>query len=292
MRCRKLLFCCVVLAAVLYWVLPGAGGVAQEAGGEVRLIMQGDDMGAAHGVNVGTLQAYKEGILRATNVLTPAPWMPEAARMLNENPGLDAGVHLTLTSEWETIKWRPLTPGRTLTDANGYFFRMVQPLKGSPGNSVVEAKPDLAEIERELRAQIEMAKRMVPHISYLSSHMGFTSYSPAVRDLVARLAKEYKLATSGPELGIQSLGRVWDAKDGAEARAEKLAAKLATLGPGTYLSIEHCATDTPEVRAMGENVAFDRSAVVAAWSHPKVLEAVRKHGIRLTSYRELLAARR
>jgi hypothetical protein len=29
--------------------------------------------------------------------------------LLNENPGLDVGVHLVLTSEWNDIKCRPLT---------------------------------------------------------------------------------------------------------------------------------------------------------------------------------------
>ena len=73
---------------------------------------------------------------------------------------------------------------------------------------------------------------------------------------------------------------------------EKFEAKLASLGPGTWLMIQHCATDDPEVRAIRANVAFDRSAVVATWTDPKVLEAVRKRGIKLTNYRELMAAKR
>ena len=69
----------------------------------------------------------------------------------------------------------------------------------------------------------------------------------------------------------------------------KLAARLAQLQPGTWLWVEHCATDTPEIQAMGKNVAFDRSGVVAAWSDAKVLAAVKKYGIKLTSYKELIA---
>ncbi len=257
--------------------------------GEVRLIVQGDDMGAAHGINAGTIKAYREGILRATNVLTPAPWMSEAAQMLKENPGLDVGVHLTITSEWDTLKWRPLTIAPSLVDENGDFFRLVWPRPASP--SAPELKRNLTEIEKELRAQIELGKRMCPQVSYMSTHMGFAGLSPEIRAIVDKLAQEYRLAASTRELGVQSLGRVWNVNDPADVRAEKLAAKLMGLGPGTYLTVEHCATDTPEIQAMGLDVAADRSAVVAAWTHPKVLDAVRKRGIKLTSYRELIAKR-
>jgi predicted glycoside hydrolase/deacetylase ChbG (UPF0249 family) len=272
---------------ILVVCLAAFGLAAQQQPGEVRLIVQGDDMGAAHGINAGTIRAYNEGILRATNVLVPAAWMPEAARMLKENPGLDVGVHLTLTSEWETVRWRPLTVAPSLVDSDGYLFRMVRPRQAGP--DARELKRDLGEIERELRAQIELAKKMCPRVSYMSSHMGLTSLSPEVQAIVQKLSKEYGLVMAGPELGIRGLGRVWNAADPAGVRAEKLAARLLNLGPGTYLMIEHCATDTPEVQAMGENVASDRSAVVAAWTAPKVLDAVKKRGIKLTNYRELVA---
>ena len=58
-------------------------------------------MGAAHGINVATIDAYKRGVLTTTNVIVPGPWFLEAARLLKENPGLDVGVHLALTSEWD-----------------------------------------------------------------------------------------------------------------------------------------------------------------------------------------------
>lgn len=41
-----------------------------------------------------------------------------------ENPGLEVGVHLTLTSEWDNVKWRPLTHAPSLVNPDGYFFQM------------------------------------------------------------------------------------------------------------------------------------------------------------------------
>ena len=283
--------------AVLLAHSPYLEGQAPTApAGPIRLIVQGDDMAAGHGINVATIEAYKKGILRSANVIIPGPWLPEAARLLRENPEIDAGIHLALTSEWEAIKWRPLTTAPSLVDAHGFFFPMVRPRQGFPANtSLSESKIDLGEVERELRAQIELAKKLIPHVTYASEHMGFGGVSPDVRAIVARLTKEYGLVVPGPALGLQYLGRVWDQADSGAVRADKLAAKLASLAPGTWLTVDHAATDSPEMRAFGhlgyEQVAADRTAVVEAWTSPKVLAAIKSRGIELTTFRALLERR-
>lgn len=258
---------------------------------EIRLIVKGDDMGAAHGINVGTIEAFTRGVLTTTNVIVPGPWMPEAARLLAQHPDLDVGVHLALTSEWEGVKWRPLTQAPSLTDENGYLFPLVQPRPGYPaGSSIQEAKPDLGEVERELRAQLDQAKRLIPRITYTWEHMGFGSVSPEVRAIVNRLSKEYGLVVPA-DLGIQRIGRVYESKDSGAEKARKLAARLETLEPGLWLHIDHAATDDPEMRAVGhagyEWVAADRSAVLEAWTSPLVREVIERRGIRLTDYRDL-----
>jgi chitin disaccharide deacetylase len=261
---------------------------------EIRLIVKGDDMAAAHGINIATIDAYKRGVLTTTNVIVPGPWFPEAARLLKENPGLDVGVHLALTSEWENVKWRPLTHAPSIVDPDGYFFPMVHPRPGFPAlTSIKESRFRLDEIERELRAQLDTAKRHLPHITYTWNHMGFHSVSPDVQTLVARLSKEYDLVVP-TDLGIQMVGRVYESKDPGAVKTEKLAARLETLGPGLWLHIDHAATDDPEMRAVGhlgyEWVAADRSAVLEAWTSPKVREVITRRGITLTNYRELAKA--
>jgi hypothetical protein len=258
---------------------------------EIRLIVKGDDMAAGHGINVATIDAYKRGVLTTTNVIVPGPWFPEAARLLKENPGLDVGVHLALTSEWENVKWRPLTNAPSIVDPDGYFFPIVAPRPTFPANSSIkESAWKIDEIERELRAQLTLAKRHIPQVTYTWNHMGFTSVAPEVASLVARLSKEFGLVVPA-DLGIQPLGRVYEGKDTGAAKADKLAAKLETIGPGLWLHIDHAATDDPEMQAFGhvgyEWVAADRSAVHAAWTSPKVREVITRRGIKLTNYREL-----
>src|SRR5687768_12471362 len=138
----------------------------------IRLIVRGDDMGFSHSGNLALIKSYKEGIETAIEVIVPSPWFPEAVQMLRENPKVDVGIHLVLTSEWDNVKWRPLTNAKSLTDSNGYFFPMIWPNKNYPGRALLQNKWNIGEIEKEWRAQIEMAKKNIPRLSHISGHMG------------------------------------------------------------------------------------------------------------------------
>src|SRR5262245_41898293 len=90
--------------------------VLQTVAAPPRLIVRGDDMGYSHSGNEAILKCYKEGIETSIEVIVPSPWFPEAAKMLADNPGVDVGIHLALTSEWDNVKWRPLSDCPSLRD--------------------------------------------------------------------------------------------------------------------------------------------------------------------------------
>ena len=148
---------------------------------------------------------------------------------------------------WSLVKWRPLTAAPSLVDAHGNFMPMVRPNPNfAAGQSLVEAKPKLAEVERELRAQIELGKKVVPRVSYMSTHMGFAGPFPEVQELLGKLAQEYRLPIPGRGTGVESLGRIYAGTDAGAVRAEKMAARLEALGPGTWLTVDHAALDPPD----------------------------------------------
>jgi predicted glycoside hydrolase/deacetylase ChbG (UPF0249 family) len=210
--------------------------------------------------------------------------------MLNDNPGLDVGVHLTLTSEWETIKWGPLTHAPSLADPNGHFFPTTSQRKDFPPHTgFIQANPKIEEVERELRAQIERARDAIPQVSHLSSHMGTPTCTPELRALVARLSREYKLPIETP--AVQRV-RGWGGTDQTpEQREETLAGIFEKLTPGTWLLVEHPGLDTPEMRAIGhkgyENVATHRAGVTRAFTSDKVKQVIQHRGIQLISYADL-----
>jgi predicted glycoside hydrolase/deacetylase ChbG (UPF0249 family) len=268
----------------------GAGWKVQEAQ-EVRLIVRGDDMGSSHAANVACLQSYKGGIMRTVELMVPGPWFPEAVKMLNENPGLDVGIHLVLTSEWENMKWRPLSCAPSLVDSDGYFFPMVwQNPNFPPDTSLEKSRWKLDQAEKELQAQIEAALQHVPRITHLGCHMGCTSLDPSLATLENKLAKQYHLDLDLEAAGVKHFPG-WTGVRTAEERIHQFVRNLEALEPGTYLFVDHPGLNVPEMQALMhkgyEDVAADRDAVTQVFTSREVLAVIQKKRIRLVSYKDV-----
>lgn len=259
----------------------------------IYLLVRADDIGSFHAANLGCIESYQNGIARSVELMPVCAWFPEAVEMLNENPGYDVGIHLTLTSEWSSVKWRPLTHCPSLVDEDGYFFPMVWNNPNFPPNSSIqESDWKLEEIEQELRAQIELSLKHLPHISHLSTHMGFTSLDPKIGELVDKLTKEYDLKVNTE--GLQRF-QGWERDVPMEQRINKFCENLEKLTPGKYLFVEHPAVASDEMKTVGhvgyENVAEDREWVTRIFTSEKVKQTIQNKGIKLISYKDLKQAK-
>lgn len=258
---------------------------------EIYLLVRGDDIGSSHAANLGCMESYLNGIMRSVELMPMCPWFAEAVRMLKDSPGLDVGIHLALTSEWDNIKWGPLTDAPSISDEDGYFYPMVWKREDFPTNtSLQEADWKIEEIERELRAQIELALKYVPRASHASIHMGAAGLDKEIGAVVARLIKEYDLDIDMEPYDFKHFGGWGDAAT-LEERINNFAAMLEQLEPGFYRFIEHPAIDSPEMRSIGhkgyEDVAVDREWVTRVFTSEKVKQVINKKGINLISYKDL-----
>ena len=259
--------------------------------GGARLIVRGDDMGYAHAGNEALIKCYKEGIQTSIEVIVPSPWFPEAVKMLEENPHADVGIHLAITSEWDNVKWRPLTDCPGLRDEDGYFYPMIGPNANYPGRAVRDRPVNVGEIEKEFRAQIELALKHIPRISHISGHMGCTNINDEVKAMTERVAKEYGIHTDLAALGVS--GARYDGPHRTpEEKIESFIKMLASLEKGkTYLFVDHPGLDSPELRAIHhigyEDVAADRQGVTDLFTSERVKAAIKAHGVQLISYRDL-----
>lgn len=256
-----------------------------------------DDLGAFHSVNEACIKTYRSGIARSVEVMPVAAWYPEGVKLLKENPGLDVGLHLVLTSEWENVKWRPLTQCPSLTDENGYFYPMMFPNPAYPGQAVLEHNWDIKEIEQEFRAQIEMALKDIPQLSHLSGHMLSTGFNKEVNELVLRLAGEYNLPSIDRMESTKDYDFSYIGYDGPkrtpEEKVTSFIKSLNKLEPGKrYLFLDHPAFDTDEMKAVFhigyEDVAFDRQGVTDLLTSPRVKKVIEEKGIKLISIKELV----
>lgn len=275
---------------LLLWLLGASPAFSQTQ--PARLLVRGDDMGFSHSGNQALVESYKKGIQTSIEVIVPSPWFPEAVQLLKEIPDADVGIHLALTSEWDLVKWRPLTQVPSLVEADGYFYPMVFPNKNYPGRAIAENKWKIEDIEREFRAQIETALRHIPRISHLSSHMGCTALSDEVKALTRRLALEYKIDIDPADYGVLRL--LVEKPFGTSAeKIESFLAALDRVEPGkTYFFVEHPGLDNTELRAIHhigyENVAEDRQGVTDLFTSAAVKAKIKAKGIQLVSYKDLL----
>jgi len=256
-----------------------------------RLIVRGDDMGYSHAGNEAILKCLKEGIQTSIEVIVPSPWFPEAVKMLEAHPDADVGIHLALTSEWDNVKWRPLTECPSLTDDDGYFYPMVWPNKNYPGQAIKDHPLNVEDIEREFRAQIELALKKIPGISHISGHMGCSHLSDEVKVMTERLAKEYRIDIDPSKHGVVS-ARYDGPHKTSEEKITSFIKMLSKLEKGkTYLFVDHPGLDSPELRAIHhvgyEGVAIDRQGVTDAWTSDQVRAAIMQYGVDLISYKDL-----
>ena len=258
-----------------------------------RLIIRGDDMGCAHSVNLALIKAYTQGIQKTIEVIVAGPWFPEAARLLAEHPGVDVGIHLAITSEWDNVKWRPLSHCPSLVDEDGYFWPMVYPNPNYAGRAIMDNPWKDADVEREFRAQIELGLRKIPRISHVSGHMGCTRLSPEITALTDRLSKEYGIDLDLADHGVKSLGYSGPKKNLPQKTESFIKAIDQLVAGETYCFVDHPGLDDPELRAIShigyEDVAADRQGVTDLWTSAQIKTEIERRGIQLICYRDLKA---
>lgn len=268
---------------ILLLGLSAATGQQQQS---IRLVARGDDMGITHSTNLACIRCYKEGWMKSVEVIVPSPWFPEAVRMLKENPGLDAGVHLALTSEWDNVKWRPLSHCPSLCDENGYFFPVIWPGRDYDTTKALLGHPwKLEEVAGEIKKQIEVARQNIPQLTHVSYHMGCNDMDKRIQPLIDSLAKSYGLYVEMSS--VKSVSYHGPHRTAGE-KLQSFKAMLRTLKPDDYLFVDHPSFDNNEMRAVYmkgyEDVAQDRQGVTDLFTNSEIRKLMESLHIQVISY--------
>ena len=225
------------------------------------LILHADDLGAAHSVDAASLDALDKGTISSASIMMPTPWVTEVAAYARAHPGADLGLHLTLTSEWETYRWGSVSPAAkipSLLDSAGTFPNE---------EKLVAAKAKPVEVEREIRAQIDRALELGVRPTHLDSHMGSLFTTPELIATYVKVAHDYHLpflAVKGsplaaPQAGLTNRDILLDAVIIASPEVprdqwkEFYLKSIAGLKPGLTEMIVHLGHDDSELQAVTVN---------------------------------------
>jgi predicted glycoside hydrolase/deacetylase ChbG (UPF0249 family) len=273
------------------------------------LILHADDLGLSLASNEASIATIEAGPVTSVSIMMVCPWVPHFVDWLREHPKVDAGLHLTMTSEWGPFRWAPAAgrnavPG--LVDPRGYMHDSVRDV-------VKHATPD--EVEKEIRAQIAQAERLGINVTHIDSHMGALYASPAFFERYMKVAIEKGLPfliagghltkareNEGDDV-VDALQQVvpvvWEAGlpvlddidtstyawDGLD-KTGRFVEAIRTLKPGvTWLNV-HPTMPTHEAKIITgnrEKLFGDYHGLV----DPKVMAALNEEGIILTTWKEL-----
>ncbi|MDB4976383.1 MAG: ChbG/HpnK family deacetylase [Myxococcaceae bacterium] len=296
-------------ALALFCVVPSAqaqGLSAQERLGYAKdtklLIVHADDLGVSHSENMASIAVMEKGVVNSGSIMVPCPWFLEMAAWSRAHPDADLGLHLTLTSEWKTYKWGP-TASRSkvlsLLDGNGYLNETVTPLV---------AHGDPAQVEVELRSQVELALKAGIDVTHLDEHMAAAVSRAEFLKVMIKLGREYKLPVliarerekaSGIDIDkyisptevvfeklIMAEGEDYDR--GMEAFYVQA---LTHLPAGLNILLLHAAYDGDEMRAMTAGYPYYgaawRQADLDFFLSRRAKELIAAQKIKLITWREL-----
>lgn len=145
----------------------------------MRILFNADDYGITKGVTDGIIESFTNGIVRSTTMIMNGYAVDYAVTAAKKHPGLKVGIHLALTFGKPLLEDVP-----ELVDEAGKF-KFVS--RYNPDNS-----PDLEQLEREWRAQIEAFLATGLPLNHIDSHHHVHQWE-VLENLVVLLAKEYKV---------------------------------------------------------------------------------------------------
>lgn len=287
------------------------------------LILHVDDAGMSFDSNEGAINAMSKGVANSCSVMMPCPWVPAFVHYLKKHPRTDAGLHLTLTSEWSEYRWSALAgksavPG--LTDTEGDMWPSVEDV-------VKHASAD--EVEKEIRAQVERAHIMGFEPTHLDTHMGTLLATPAFTERYIKIGIEMhipvmvpaghstliKKQMDLPETQLQQMqviGKMlwnaglpvlddlanesydWKIPEETVNNDKKLQAfktarhtdAVKSLKPGITMMIMHCTATSAIFKHISDSGPVRRGDMLAMMD-PAFKKTLHDQGVILTTWREL-----
>jgi chitin disaccharide deacetylase len=278
--------------------------------GSKVILLHCDDAGMCEEANIAIRHYFETGDLLSTAVMVPCPNAMELVEWAKTQKSPDVGVHLTLTSEWKTYRWGPVSetskvPG--LIDPEGKMWHDVPE---------VATHASAGEVETEVRAQINkvIAAGFIP--SHIDTHMGTMYASLEYLRVFLKIAEEYKIPANAIDLSdpaiaenfrkegypittdvvgllnqysLPKLDNFSSVPDGGtyEEKRANFFKLLNSLGPGLTEIIFHPSVETDNLKTITGSWQ-QRVWEAQLFSDPVVKSFFADNNLIITTYREVM----
>ncbi|MBZ0296746.1 MAG: polysaccharide deacetylase family protein [Anaerolineae bacterium] len=272
------------------------------------VIIHADDIGMCHASLSAYIDLMDFGLVSSAATMVPCPWFPATAAYCREHPNVDMGVHTTLTCEWDSYRWGPIStsdPASGLIDSEGYFWRSTREIQDHGDSEAARIELN-TQVQRAIDSginptHIDTHMGAVVHAKYSTHYaaLGSTFHIPVLamrwdaetfkqaRKTDDETAQHVEQQTRDMEAqGIPLVDHMGGMPLGGEKPLELAQQKFSELKPGITHFVIHPSKDTPELRA----IAPDWHARVAdyEWFRTEALrDFIRNQGIHVIGYRPL-----
>lgn len=264
------------------------GGLAEQLGysdNEILVIVNIDDIGLHKDETKASFDVFSKGMVKSGSIMVPCTNSRNAIEYWKMNPGVELGVHLTLTCEWgNKLPWAPVlskaeVPG--LYNPDGIMWASIDE---------VFQHANRKEIVLEIEAQINQLKSLGVEPTHMDYHMDFHQREDVFSDLL-EISRKYCLPTRvskrrryklpmirnnyaairrrgyvfpDTQMGIYGMMGQCDSMD---LRKAKYHDYLKSLKPGVHNIKIHVAFQTEELQyIMGEHDSVIRKIDYDVWS--------------------------
>ena len=282
------------------------------------LVVTADDFGASAGVNAAVVRAHRDGVLTSASLMVRGDAAVEAVRDAREAPALGVGLHLVLA---QGVSAAPVSEIRSLVTRAGRFPERPV-LAGFRHAWAWCRRRGRAELAREIEAQLAAFAATGLPLGHVDGHLNMHLHPMVLPTLVA-LAPRYGIramrlthddlgfalahdprhrlrkrtesvifralaAYATPRLGAAGIlvpTQVFGLHATGHVDEAYLLALIPRLRPGVSELYCHPAAGEPVAGQGG----YDHAGELAALTSPRVRAALSSAGVRLASYRELVA---
>ena len=277
--------------------------------GKKVLMLHADDIGMCYEANLAAKAYLTAGQIQSAALMAPCPWYNEMADWYKQHPDYDLGMHLAMNSEWKWYRWGPVA-GRdkvpSMVDKEGFLLR------GVPDTARAATAAD---VETEIRAQVDRAIAKGVRPGHIDTHMGTLYARLDFTKAYLKVAEEYHIPAMVVEqspaviakfkkkgypiteesikvLAAYKLPKLDDFNstvDGQnyEDKKEKFFELVRSLSPGLNEIIFHPSVLSDTMKAI-TGTWQQRAWEAQMFSDPEVLAFFEREGVVFTNWKEIM----
>jgi hopanoid biosynthesis associated protein HpnK len=147
------------------------------------MVVNGDDFGYSHAVNLAIIRAHRSGILTSASLMVTGDAFNEAVELARQNPSLGVGLHLVVGMGRAVL---PAWQIPHLVDSSGRFPE--KPL--TVGLRYQFSRAARKELQLEIQAQLQRFKETGLSLSHVDGHL-HNHVHPYVLHCLIKYSQEY-----------------------------------------------------------------------------------------------------